>query len=113
MGDELLVFHNYLYEFKERFCQIPCLWVIYFRAVELQTLKFKVTGDLHFLMPIFGLLPCGSSNPCIYCPLERRKVGGVPVWQSEQVQLRTFGSLETGVYISLENYIIILDLARP
>ena len=82
-------------------CQIPCLWVICFRAVQLSTLKYTMTGDLHFLMPIFGLLPCGSSNPCLYCPLERRKVRGVAVWQSEQVALRTFGSLEPGgVYFS-------------
>ena len=71
--------------------------VICFRAVQLSTLKFKVTGDLHFLMPIFGLMGCGSSNPCLYCPLERRKVGGVAAWEEGvQVDLRTFGSLDTG-----------------
>ena len=36
---------------------------------------------------------CGSSNPCLYCPLERRKVGGVARWQVEEVELRSIGSL--------------------
>ena len=45
-------------------------------------------------MPIFGLMGCGSSNPCLYCPLERRRVGGVAAWEeAEEVELRSFGSL--------------------
>ena len=44
-------------------------------------------------MPCFGLLGCGSSNPCLYCPRERRKVGGVAKWEEGEVELRTIGSL--------------------
>ena len=55
-------------------------------------------------MPCFGLMGCGSSNPCLYCPLERRKVGGVAAWEkAEEVELRTFGSLNM-------NYASWLDL---
>ena len=45
-------------------------------------------------MPCFGLMGCGSSNPCLYCPLERRRVGGVSTWENAEVGLRTFGSLD-------------------
>ena len=46
-------------------------------------------------MPIFGLLGCGSSNPCLFCEAERRRIGGLATWEpQEQVQLRSFGRLE-------------------
>ena len=61
--------------------------------MELSKLSFKITGDLHFIMPCLGLLGCGSSNPCPYCPRERRKVGGVAKWEEGEVELRTLGSL--------------------
>ena len=77
---------------------IQLLPSICYRAVDLSSLKFKVTGDLHFLMPLFGLMGCGSSNPCLYCPLERRKVGGKAAWEARQVELRTVGSLESGCF---------------
>ena len=64
-----------------------------FRAVELSRLPFKITGDLHFIMPCFGLLGCSSSNPCVYCPRERRRIGGVAKWEEGDVELRTLGSL--------------------
>ena len=64
-----------------------------FRAVELSRLPFKITGDLHFIMPCFGLLGCSSSNPCVYCPRERRRLGGVAKWEEGDVELRTLGSL--------------------
>ena len=54
-------------------------------------------------LPCFGLMGCGSSNPCLYCPLERRKVGGVSAWEDAEVGLRTFGSLNM-------NYASWLDL---
>ena len=38
-------------------------------------------------------MSCSSSNPCPYCPLERRRIGGVSAWEKAEVGLRTFGSL--------------------
>ena len=73
----------------------PKLTTTSFRAVQLSSLQFRITGDLHFLMPIFGLLGCGSSNPCLFCEAERRRIGGLATWEpQEQVQLRSFGRLE-------------------
>ena len=40
------------------------LYSISFSAVGLHKLRYRITGDLHFLMPCFGLMDCGSSNPC-------------------------------------------------
>jgi hypothetical protein len=49
----------------------------------------KITGDLKFLMPIFGLKGCSSCNPCLYCNGPRTK----GEWRLDDAQLRTFGNL--------------------
>ena len=41
---------------------------IIFSAVSLQEIKYRITGDLHFLMPVLGLMSTSSSNPCPFCP---------------------------------------------
>ena len=67
-----------------------------FRAIKLDQLKFRVTGDFSFLMPCLGLLKgCGSGNPCPLCDQERSKCGGgAAKWvEGAKVNLRSFGSL--------------------
>ena len=66
---------------------------IVFQAIGLRFLTYKITGDLHFCMPSFGLMPCSSSNPCLFCPRSRTKKGGVFKWEDGDIQNRTLGSL--------------------
>ena len=66
------------------------------KAIKIDQLKFKLTGDFAFFMPCLGLLKgCGSSNPCPICDQERSKEGGDGAKWVDQadVNLRTFGSL--------------------
>ena len=67
-----------------------------FRAIKLDQLKFRITGDFSFFMPCLGLLKgCGSGNPCPLCDQERSKCGGgAAKWvEGADVNLRSFGSL--------------------
>ena len=67
---------------------------IIYSSVSVCQLSFKLTGDLHFVMPSLGLMSCSSSNPCPYCTQLRTKDGGGPArWNGEGV-LRTLGSLQ-------------------
>ena len=68
---------------------------IIFSAVSIQLLRFKLTGDLHFIMPCLGCMSNSSSNPCPFCPLVRSNVGGVLRWEEKEVELRTMGDLHT------------------
>ena len=71
-----------------------------FSYVDLSGLKFTITGDFKFLMPWFGLLGCGSTHPCLYCNIERRK----GVWiEKEDHQLRTLGRIESMTAAWVEN----------
>ena len=48
-----------------------------FKAIKLEELNYRLTGDFAFFMPSLGLLKgCGSSNPCPLCDQERTKEGG-------------------------------------
>ena len=67
---------------------------IIFSAVSLQEIEYRITGDLHFLMPVLGLMSNSSSNPCPFCPRVRSKVGGVAKWAEGEVSLRTLGDLQ-------------------
>ena len=58
---------------------------IIFSVVSLQEIKYRITGDLHFLMPVLGLMSKSSSNPCLFCPRVRSKVGGVAKWAEGEV----------------------------
>ena len=53
------------------------------------SVPYRVTGDLKFLHPLFGLKGCSSLHPCIFCNTLRQK----GEWM-EGGELRTFGSLE-------------------
>ena len=67
-----------------------------FRAIKLDQLKFRITGDFSFFMPCLGLLKgCGSGNPCPLCDQERSKCGGgAAKWvEGAEINLRSFGSL--------------------
>ena len=70
-----------------------------FNAVNINRLKFKLTGDFAFLMPSLGLLKgCASCNPCPLCDQERSKEGrSRAMWDKSGGNLRTLGSL-------LDNY---------
>ena len=70
-----------------------------FNAVNINRLKFKLTGDFAFLMPSLGLLKgCASCNPCPICDQERSKEGrSRAMWDKSGGNLRTLGSL-------LDNY---------
>ena len=66
------------------------------KAINIDQLEFKMTGDFAFFMPCLGLLKgCGSGNPCPLCDQERSKVGGdTAKWIKEaDINLRSFGSL--------------------
>ena len=49
---------------------------IIYSSLYLCRLSFKLTGDLHFIMPSLELMNCSSSNPCPYCTQQRTKDGG-------------------------------------
>lgn len=69
---------------------------IIFKAINIQNLEFRFTGDFAFFMPSLGLLKgCSSCNPCPLCDQERTKQGGGPArWvEAGDINLRTFGSL--------------------
>ena len=59
--------------------------------IGVNSVPYRVTGDLKFLHPLFGLKGCSSLHPCLFCNQLRQK----GKWSEEdEVQLRTFGSLE-------------------
>lgn len=65
-----------------------------FKAIKLEQLNFRFTGDFAFFMPSLGLLKgCSSCNPCPLCDQERTKEGGVAKWVEGDTNLRSFGSL--------------------
>ena len=38
-----------------------------YRAVDINSVRFIMTGDYKLLMPTFGLMSCSSTHPCLYC----------------------------------------------
>ena len=70
-----------------------------FNAVNINRLKFKLTGDFAFLMLSLGLLKgCASCNPCPLCDEKQSKGGRLSaIWDKSVGNLRTLGS-------SFDNY---------
>ena len=69
-----------------------------FSLLNLEGLKFSITGDFKFLMAWFGLLSNSSVHPCLYCNKERRKgewLDKDSQGQEKVVELRTLGGIET------------------
>ena len=65
-----------------------------YTAVNINSIRFIMTGAYKLLMPTFGLMSCSSTHPCLYCARSRIK----GVWQEVQSNsdiLRTYGRIET------------------
>lgn len=65
------------------------IWVV-LQAVGVNSLSYKITGDLKFLMPCFGLMSCSSLHPCLFCTSRRQK----GKWEEGKMVLRTMGRLQ-------------------
>ena len=46
---------------------------IIYKAVDVGSVSFIMTGDYKLLMPSFGLMSCSSTHPCLYCARSRLK----------------------------------------
>ena len=64
-----------------------------FRAVNINSVKFIMTGDYKLLMPSFGLMSSSSTHPCLYCARSRVKGVWETVQDSEDI-LRTYAGIE-------------------
>ena len=58
------------------------------KALQLDLIRFKLTGDIAFIMQICGLVKgCGSCNPCPLCTMICTKVGmGRVRWLEDQAK---------------------------
>ena len=55
---------------------------------KVNSVQYRLAGDLKFLMPCVCLMSCSSSHPCLFCPKKR---SGSGEWGTEEVELRTLG----------------------
>ena len=64
---------------------------VIFEIVGINQIVFQICGDLCFLMPCYGLMPCSCSHPCLFC-CSRRSKGK---WTEQHTELRTYSSQAT------------------
>ena len=94
-GQSTILFLAVVKGMKETAGNFAVLW----EKLQLSQVRYTVSADFAALMPLFGLMSCSSSHPCLYCPLRRLGTGQWEgrwteegEWVQTEVGLRTIGS---------------------